>query len=130
MQLFTILVIVFGILAGVVNFGYGLLHRNRIWIAAMRFGVGVISLVIAGVALANQLNVIALPGMQQLSLIYTFIALGLFVGGTFMLPATIERNVLPAEEQPHVTPRQTGKLGGNPPEPGIRLVNQTDDWVN
>jgi len=125
---FTILVVILGTLAGIINFAYGLIGREQPIIAVMRFAVGIISFAIAGIMLYIQVRNIALPtDITKIPLAYLFIALGLFVGATLMLPATVERTLRPAETAAAETPHTTGKLGG---ESGVRIANQNEEWVN
>jgi hypothetical protein len=125
-SLFTILVIILGMLAGLINFAFGVARREHFGIAAMRFLVGIVSFGVAAATLVVQIEKLSLPKeITDLNLIYLFIALGLFIGATLMLPATIERSVLPASEQPTI--RTTGKLSDNA---GVRIANQGEDWVN
>lgn len=131
MSTFAILVVILGVLSGLINVAIGLMRRNHLWVAVMRFGAGLISFAAAGSAVYAKTNGLHLPAGWHSTeyTIFLFMALAIFVGATLYLPATIERNVLPAAEAPPTKTTLTGKLTG---DAGVRIANNssTEEWVN
>lgn len=138
MSTFAILVVILGVLSGLINFAIGLMRRNHLWVAVMRFGAGLVSFAAAGAAVYAKTAGLHLPASWHSTeyTIFLFMALAIFVGGTLYLPATIERNVLPVAETAPVKTATTltGKLAG---DPGVRIANNNvggnntnEEWVN
>jgi hypothetical protein len=126
----AVLVIIFGVLAGLINVIFGMLRRAHIWVALMRFGLALVSFGAAGgVTMAKLTGTRLLPQGWHTTeaVIYLFIGLAIFVGATLMLPSTVERNVLPAAEQPKTPTTLTGKLTGSA---GVSVANNNEEWVN
>ncbi len=124
----AVLVIIFGVLAGLINVVFGMLRRGHIWVALMRFGLALVSFGAAGVVTMAKLSgVHLLPSTWHSTeaIIYLFIGLAIFVGATLMLPSTVERNVLPATEQPKTKTTLTSKLSGT-----VSVANNNEEWVN
>jgi hypothetical protein len=133
LSLFTNLVIILGMLAGVINFAIGIMRHDRLAVAMLRFGAGIVAFAIAIILLiANVQDIALLPkDLETWNPIFLFIALGIFIGATLMLPTTLQSSMLPPEEK-EIDERATGKLAGkvNGESSGIRFANQSEDWVN
>jgi hypothetical protein len=138
MSAFTIAGLILAILAGIINLGVGVLRIKHRLLALMRFGIAIACFAIAAGIVILKANDVSLTGLGvtgATKIAYLAMGLAIFVGGTLMLPASIERNNLPAEERltptthPSTppTPRTTGALSS---DGGVRVANQGDDWVN
>ena len=125
----AVLVVIFGVLAGLINVIFGMLRRGYIWVALMRFGLALVSFGAAGGVITAKMSGIHLPASFHTTeaIIYLFIGLAIFIGATLMLPSTVERNVLPAAEQPKTQTTLTGKLTGSA---GVSVANNNEEWVN
>lgn len=129
--MFLNIVIIFGAFAGVINLGFALLRREYTPVALMRIAMALVCFAVAGGTAYFATSGKPLPAtISSLPLIYIFIAVGLFIGATLMLPATIERTMIPPAEQ--LTPHTTGKLNTDKltDRSGIRIGTQSEDWVN
>jgi hypothetical protein len=116
-----------GTLAAIINFSLGWAHRDKMLQAVVRFTAGVVSLIppvgfiIAKLILNQHLPpFINGPRAPQ----FVFIAAGLFIGGTLMLPAYIERGSAEAEA-PSIQER-----AARPANATVRLQKTLDEWVN
>ena len=131
MSTFATLAIILGVLSGLINFGIGIMRRDHIWVALMRFIAGLVSFAVAVGVIVSKMNGIHLPAGWHSgdNIIFLFIGLALFVGATLMLPSSIERNLLPAAApQPKQKTTLTGKLSGEPGTVGVAKNNE--EWVN
>jgi hypothetical protein len=121
------IIVAVGALAAIINFSLAWAHRDRPLQAIVRVVAGVVSLVPpVGVLLSQLALLIHLrPVNHDPSLAkYVFIAAGLFIGGTLMLPAYLER----AREE---TPRPTlQERAARPVNATVRLQKNSDEWVN
>ncbi|HEY7982534.1 MAG TPA: hypothetical protein VID73_00115 [Ktedonobacterales bacterium] len=116
-----------GVLAAIINFTLGWAHRDKLLQAAVRFAAGVVSLVppvgfVIVKLILNQHLPQAINGPRAPQLV--FIAAGLFIGGTLMLPAYIERGSGEAEA-PTIQER-----AARPANATVRLQQTLDEWVN
>ena len=115
-----------GTLAAIINFTLGWAHRARPLHLAVRLAAGIVSLalpvgfVVAKLILHQHLPAAIGPNAPQ----FVFIAAGLFVGGTLMLPAYIERNG-ETTEAPTLQER-----AARPANATVRLQQNSDEWVN
>jgi hypothetical protein len=136
MSVFAVVGVVLAVAAGLINIVTGLLRRKHAMLAAMRFGLGLLSLIAAAAIIvfksANdtlaQFNVTG-----TMKYVYLIMALAIFVGVTLMLPATVERNNLPPEDrfQPSVRPATvTGPAPQVANEGGVHVAKEDDKWVN
>jgi hypothetical protein len=120
-------ILALGTLAAIINFSLGWAHRARPVHALVRFAAGVVSLVPPIGILVSKLMLhlhlpLALQGPNEYQ--YIFIATGLFIGGTLMLPAYVERS---GDHSPGVSLQQRA---ARPANATIRLQKNTDEWVN
>lgn len=118
--------IAIGALAAIINFSLGWAHRGRPLHALVRFAAGIVSLGLAvGVVVTKLILNLHLPralegpGANE----YVFIAAGLFIGGTLMLPAYIERSG--AESQAPSLQQRAAR----PANATIRLQKNSDEWL-
>ncbi|HEV2239380.1 MAG TPA: hypothetical protein VGR57_22180 [Ktedonobacterales bacterium] len=116
-----------GVLAAIINFTLGWAHRQKVLQAAVRLAAGVVSLVppVGFVVVKLILNqhlpsFINGPRTPQ----FVFIAAGMFIGGTLMLPAYIERGS-GEDEAPTIQER-----AARPVNATVRLQQTLDEWVN
>ncbi|MBA3826402.1 MAG: hypothetical protein H0X24_21185 [Ktedonobacterales bacterium] len=128
MTAFTIIGVALALIAGFVNLGVGLLRRKHPMILVMRIAIGILSLA-AAVAIiilkADNVSFATIGVTPSSKPIYLIMGLAIFVGATLMLPASVERNNLPTEEQLRPTPRPTTISQG---ESGVHMVKE--DWMN
>ena len=125
MSTFTILAIILGVLAGFVNIGFALLNREVPSVVGVRILAALISFATPVVVLVVHAQGQSLVPAGWHNTVYLTLALAIFVGVTLMVPATIQRSLAPATVEP---PRPvTNKLNG---DPGVRMANQPDEWVN
>lgn len=137
MSAFTIAGLVLAILAGIINLGVGVLRMKHRLLALMRFGIAIACFAVAaGIVIlkSNDVSLTSLGVTGWTKIAYLLMGLAIFVGGTLMLPASIERSNVQAEERLTPTPaphtpsaRTTSAMSG---EGGVRVANQGDDWVN
>jgi hypothetical protein len=120
------LIIAVGMIVAIINFSLAWAHRERRLQALVRFVAGVVSLVppvgILLAELALQMNLRPVnhdPNLPK----YVFIAAGLFIGGTLMLPAYIERS---GDASQGLTLQQRA---ARPANATIRLQKNGDDWL-
>lgn len=133
MSVFATLGVILAILAGLINFGVGLMRRKHPLIALMRFGLSAFSVVAAATILivkADKFSLIALAGSEQIKYFYLFAALAIFMGLTLMLPASVERNNLPLDERIIPTPAPKGAPSAATSDGGVRTAKPNDEWVN
>jgi hypothetical protein len=115
-----------GGLVAIINFALGWAHRGQPAHALVRFAAGVVSLVPSiGFVITKLILQVHLPTVMQSpdSPRYVFIAAGLLIGATLMLPAYIERSG--TEPGPTLQER-----AARPANATIRLKKNSDEWVN
>jgi hypothetical protein len=142
MSFFAILGVTLAIIAGLINFVTGLLRRKHTMMMLMRIAISILSFIAAAAIIVFKTDnqTLASYGVSGTSkYIYLFMALAIFVGVTLMLPATVERNNLPAEDRftpSSRTPRAaaTGSLAGTGgvtnADGGVHVAKEDDKWVN
>jgi len=94
----------------------------------MRVAIGILSLATAVAIIILKVDNVSFAtiGVSPSSkFIYLIMGLAIFVGATLMLPASVERNNLPTEDQMRPTVRPTTLSHG---ESGVRLIKE--DWMN
>jgi len=124
---FWYLLIAIGTLAAIINFSLGWAHRARLTGALVRFAAGLISLALAvGVIVTKLVLNLHLPAAMDLLRVnrYGFIAAGLFIGATLMLPSYVDR---PPSETTTPTLQQRA---ARPINATVRLQKNSDEWVN
>ncbi len=123
MDILLVLLTGIGVIAGAINFSQGILHRQNAAVLAIRFAAGIVSLATAvSVWVFHIDSFLSLQNFALTNLLYIFIIIGVFIGVTLMLPASVERSMQPAQEQSKTT-HITSKLSGSPKKVG-------EDWVN
>lgn len=128
MSAFTIIGVILALLAGFINLGVGLMRRNHPMILVMRVGIGILSLAVAVAIIILKTDNISFASVGVTGLsktIYLLMGLAIFVGATLMLPASVERNSLPTEDQMRPGVRPTSVNQG---DSGVRVVKE--DWMN
>jgi hypothetical protein len=136
MTVLSTLAVILALLAGIVNFGAGLMRRKYPLMAVMRFGLCVLSIAAAVtiiIAKADSVSLASLGVSTSLKYIYLIMGLAIFVGLTLMVPASVERNNLPAEERlaPSANrPMPPTSPSATPGEGGVRMAKTNDEWVN
>ncbi len=127
MSIFTLLAIILGVLAGVINLGIGILNRDVVAVMLLRVAAAIVSFAAPVVILVMHSQGLRIVPTGWHSTVYLTLALAIFVGITLMMPATLQRSLMPAQASTTPPPRVTSKLSG---EPGVRTANQNDEWVN
>jgi hypothetical protein len=129
MTVFTIIGVALALIASVVNLGVGLLRRKHPMILAMRIAIGILSLAAAVAIIVLKMQDVSFKSIgvsDNSKPIYLLMGLAIFVGATLMLPASVERNNLPTDEQLRPTARLTTTISQG--ESGVHVVKE--DWVN
>lgn len=124
---FWYLLIAIGTLTAIINFGLGWAHRERLAGALVRFAAGIISLaLVVGVVITKLILDIHLPAGMELLRVnrYGFIAAGLFIGATLMLPSYVDRQTGEANA-PTMQQR-----AARPANATVRTQKNSDEWVN
>lgn len=124
---FWYLLIAIGTLAAIINFGLGWVHRGRLAGALVRFSAGIISLaLVVGVIITKLVLDVHLPvGMEALRVNrYGFIAAGLFIGATLMLPSYVDR------QSGETASPTLQERAARPANATIRTQKNSDEWVN
>jgi hypothetical protein len=123
---FWYLLITIGTLAAIINFTLGWVHRARLAGTLVRFAAGIISLaLVAGVIVTKLVLDVHLPAGMELLRVnrYGFIAAGLFIGATLMLPSYVDR---PSGE---TTAPTLQERAARPVNATVRMQN-SDEWMN
>lgn len=124
MSIYSILAVILGVLAGVINLSLGVMRRAQPLLALMRFGAALVGFAAPVVILVAHSQGLRLVPTEWHNAAYLLIALAIFVGVTLMVPATIERSAL----APAPVERKTGPLTAG--QSGVRIANESgDDWV-
>ncbi len=119
MSTVSILGVILGIFAGFVNLFFAVLRHSRALVLLVRLVACLASFGGAGAILLG-------ARLPPDNLIYDLFGLAIFIGLTLMVPTSIERGLIPAEAQP--ASHTTGTLHTG--QPGVRVANQNDEWVN
>lgn len=129
MSIFSWLAVVLGVFAGVINLVTGILNRDRATVMALRLVAALVSFAAPVVIVVAHLQGMPLVPTGWHNTVYLTLALAIFVGVTLMLPATIQRSLAPPPSPaPPAPPRPvTRNLTG---EPGVRIAQPSDEWVN
>lgn len=127
MTAFWYFIVAIGLLATVINFALAAGRRDRPLYAGVRALAGVVSLAVSvGIVVSKAVLGMHMPASFQGTdpRAFVIIATGLFIGGTLMLPAYIERGN--GERQgPNLRER-----AARPANASIRLERDSDQWVN
>lgn len=124
---FWYLLIAIGTLAAIINFTLGWIHRSRVAGALVRFSAGIVSLaLVTGVIVTKLVLDIHLPAALSALQVnrYGFIAAGLFIGATLMLPSYVDR---PNGEASAPTLQERA---ARPANATVRMQQNSDEWMN
>ena len=125
----TVFIITLSIISAVaclINIGVGVLHRKRAWVLPVRLLAGAISLAPLAAFILSQ--TFSLHLMTKLGLNSTgnaFIALGVFLFLTLLLPSWADRKPQQAETSTGDKGQKVGAGKGK-----VRVINGSDEWVN
>jgi hypothetical protein len=107
-----------------INIGLGLLHRQRAWVLPVRLLAGIISFVpLLAFILSQTLSLHLMTRLGLSSTANAFIALGVFIALTLMLPSWVDRK--PKAEAAEGKGQKVGAGKGR-----VRIINGSDEWVN
>jgi hypothetical protein len=121
---FIITLVVISVCACLINVGLGIAHRKRAWVLPVRLLAGVISFVpLLALILSRTLSLHLMVKLGLDSTANAFIALGVFIALTLMLPSWIDR--APKEAQAGTQAHKVGVGKGR-----VRVINGSDEWVN
>ena len=121
---FTIILSIISICACLINVGVGVLHRQRAWVLPVRLLAGAISLApLAAFILSRTLSLHLMTNLGLSSTGNAFIALGVFLFLTLLLPSWIDRK--PKEVADGNKGQKVGAGKGR-----VRVINGSDEWVN
>ena len=121
---FTVVLIIISVCAFLANVGLGLLHRHRAWVLPVRLLAGIISFApLVGLVLSKTLTLQLGVKLGLNTVANAFIAIGVFIALTLMVPAWVDRR--PKEpEQASKDPKAAAGKGR------VRVLNGSDEWVN
>jgi len=124
MTTFIIVLSIICVCAFLANLGLGLLHRHRPWVLAVRLLAGIISFApLLGLIVSHTLT-LHLGDMLRLNTFANdFIAIGVFIALTLMLPSWIDRR--PKEAAQDGKGEKASASKGR-----VRVLNGPDEWVN
>ncbi|HEY7358050.1 MAG TPA: hypothetical protein VH590_16335 [Ktedonobacterales bacterium] len=121
---FTIILSIISICACLINVGVGVLHRQRAWVLPVRLLAGAISLApLAAFILSRTLSLHLMTNLGLSSTGNAFIALGVFLFLTLLLPSWVDRK--PKEAADENKGQKVGAGKGR-----VRVINGSDEWVN
>jgi hypothetical protein len=123
MTTFTVILIIISTCACLINIGLGLLHRQRTWVLPVRLLAGIISFApLAGLVVSRTLVLHLGNKLGLNTLTNAFIAIGVFIALTLMVPSWIDHQ-----------PREATADAGKEQKVGkgkVRFINGSDEWVN
>ena len=120
---FTIVLIIISVCAFLANVGLGLLHRHRAWVLPVRLLAGIISFApLLGLIVSRTFSLQLGNRLGLNTLANAFIAIGVFIALTLMLPAWVDRR--PKEPAQGDKGQKVGSKGR------VRVLNGSDEWVN
>ncbi len=121
---FIITLVVISICACLINVGLGILHRKRALVLPVRLLAGIISLLpLLALILSRTLSLHLMVKLGLDSTANAFIALGVFIALTLMLPSWIDR-------APKAAPSGTKEQKVGVGKGRVRVINGSDEWVN
>jgi hypothetical protein len=121
---FTITLSIISVCACLINIGVGLLHRQRAWVLPVRLLAGAISLApLAAFILSRTLSLHLMTNLGLSNTGNAFIALGVFLFLTLLLPSWVDRKPREAADGNKGQKVSAGK--GR-----VRVINGSDEWVN
>ena len=124
MTAFTVVLIIISVCAFLANVGLGLLHRDRPWVLPVRLLAGIISFApLVGLVLSKALTLQLGVKLGLNTVANAFIAIGVFIALTLMVPAWVDRR-----------PKEAAQGDKNQKVPAgkgrVRVLNGSDEWVN
>ena len=123
MTTFTVILIVISACACLINIGLGLLHRQRAWVLPVRLVAGIVSFVpLAGLVVSRAFVLHLGDKLGLNTLTNAFIAIGIFIALTLMVPSWIDHR-----------PKEAANDEGQEQKVGhgkVRFINGSDEWVN
>lgn len=123
---FIITLSIISVCACLVNVGLGLGHRKRAWVLPVRLLAGAISLApLAALILSRALSLHLMINLGLSSTGNAFIALGVFLFLTLMLPSWVDRKPKEAAANAEDKRQKVGAGKGR-----VRVINGSDEWVN
>jgi|GEM_PF-1891972 len=124
---FITTLVVISVCACLINVGLGLIHQRRAWVLPVRLLAGAISLVpVLALALSRTLSLHLMVKLGLDSTGNAFIALGILIALTLMLPSWVDRR--PKEEAAPPEAKEGQKVGAG--KGRVRVINGSDEWVN
>ena len=121
---FIITLSIISAIACLINIGVGVLHRTRAWVLPVRLLAGAISLApLAAFILSQTLSLHLMTKLGLNSTGNAFIALGVFLFLTLLLPSWVDRK--PPEPAAGEKDQKVGAGKGR-----VRVINGSDEWVN
>ncbi len=124
---FITTLVVISVCACLVNVGLGLLHRSRAWVLPVRLLAGVVSLApVLALVLSRAFSLHLMVNLHLDNTSNAFIALGIFIALTLMLPSWVDRRPKEAAAPPDAKDGQ--KVGAG--KGRVRVINGSDEWVN
>lgn len=124
MTAFTVVLIIISICAFLANVAWGLLHRHRPWVLPVRLLAGIISFApLVGLVLSKTLTLQLGVKLGLNTVANAFIAIGVFIALTLMVPAWVDRRPKEAA-QASKDPKAAASKGR------VRVLNGSDEWVN
>ena len=122
MTAFWYMIVALGVIAAIVNFGFAIVRRKQVVVAAVRAIAGVFSLAcVAGIVIGKALH-LQHPYLQAQ---FVFIGFGIFVFLVLVLPSYADRG---SDVEKHISLQQRA---ARPANATIRLRDgATDEWVN
>ncbi len=123
MTAFTIVLIVISVCACFINVGLGLLHRHRAWVLPVRLLAGIVSFApLLGLVVSHTFALQLGVKLGLNTATNAFIAIGIFIALTLMLPSWVDRR-----------PKEAAQGKGQKAGAGkgrVRFINGSDEWVN
>jgi hypothetical protein len=114
---------IISVCACLINVGLGLLHRKRAWVLPVRLLAGAVSLApLLGFILSQTFSLHLMVNLGLHTTANAFIALGIFIALTLMLPSWVDRR---PKEAPETAGQKAGAGKGR-----VRVINGSDEWVN
>ena len=123
---FIITLVIVSVCACLINAGLGILHRQRAWVLPVRLLAGVVSLApLLALGLSRLFSWHLMVSLGLTNTANAFIAIGVFIALTLMLPSWVDRA---PKEAPTPAGAKGQKVGAG--KGRVRVINGTDEWVN
>ncbi|HEY7351076.1 MAG TPA: hypothetical protein VH599_22395 [Ktedonobacterales bacterium] len=123
---FIITLNIISVCACLINVGLGLLHRSRPWVLPARLLAGAVSLApLMAFLLSRAFSLHLMTNLGLSSTGNAFIALGVFLFLTLLLPSWVDRKPKESEANAGDKRQKVGAGKGR-----VRVINGSDEWVN